>query len=431
MAQVSRLRPGVAFWWLAAALVAGAALRVGWMASIDTQPVTDFDWYFTRAAEIARGLGYQVDGQPTAYWPAGYPALLGAWLAALGPSVTAAKALNILLSLAAIPLVFWIAERLLKSERSAIAAGWMAALFPPFVAYSNILASEPLYIALTLLGCLWMLRAGPRRRLWLAAGLAFGVAALVRPQAAVLPLLLLAGVWLKDGEPLESLSSWAAAGILLAGTALPLIPWTIRNYQAFGSFVFVSTNGGDNLLIGHHEGSTGRYKNPDACGLERPPGMGEVERDREARRAALESIRTHPERVAEMAGPKLAATFGPGRDAAYWGFQTERGRLIVPGRVEHRGLFKWFGGAAWWSQVVLLIAALAGTGWLAARLRSLPITPLVVVVFTALVSVAFFGNPRFGLPAAPFLMVLAAGFFASPRRSSEESGTSEEPKSPE
>jgi 4-amino-4-deoxy-L-arabinose transferase-like glycosyltransferase len=420
MAQVSRLRPGVALWWLAAALLAGALLRVGWLAAIDTQPVTDFDWYFTRATEISRGMGYQVEESPTAYWPAGYPALLGAWLALLGSSVTAAKALNILLSMTAIPLVFWIAERLLRSERAAIAAGWMAALFPPFVAYSNILASEPLYVALTLIGVLWMLQAGPRRRWWLGAGLAFGVAALVRPQAAVLPFLVLLAVWLGDGEALEGLSPWAAAGLVLAGTVLPLVPWTIRNAQVFNSFVFVSTNGGDNLLIGHHDGATGRYKNPDACGLERPPGMGEVERDREARAAALAYIRSEPQSVLNLAGAKLAATFGPGRDAAYWGFQTERGRLIVPGRFEDQYLFKWFSGAAWWGQALLLAGALAGTGWLALRLRRVPITPLVVLGFTALVSVAFFGNPRFGLPAVPFLVVLACGFLASPVTSRTE-----------
>ena len=54
-----------------------AIMRLFWIFAVDTQPVSDFNWYFERAIEISRGNGYSIDGKPTAFWPVGYPAFVG------------------------------------------------------------------------------------------------------------------------------------------------------------------------------------------------------------------------------------------------------------------------------------------------------------------------------------------------------------------
>ena len=43
-------------------------IRLLWIALMDTQPVSDFRWYYDRAIEISRGNGYVIDATPTAYW---------------------------------------------------------------------------------------------------------------------------------------------------------------------------------------------------------------------------------------------------------------------------------------------------------------------------------------------------------------------------
>ncbi|MFX8285789.1 hypothetical protein ABTL53_19805, partial [Acinetobacter baumannii] len=45
---------------------------LGWVT-----PSSDADWYFARAAMLARGQGYLSNaGLPTAYWPPGWPMAL-------------------------------------------------------------------------------------------------------------------------------------------------------------------------------------------------------------------------------------------------------------------------------------------------------------------------------------------------------------------
>ena len=46
--------------------------RVG-VLLVDVVPTSDAAWYFGRAAELAAGLGYLDKGEPTAFWPPGWP----------------------------------------------------------------------------------------------------------------------------------------------------------------------------------------------------------------------------------------------------------------------------------------------------------------------------------------------------------------------
>jgi hypothetical protein len=71
-------------------------------------------------------------------------------------------------------------------------------------------------------------------------GIAVGYSALCRPQALmVVPFLLLLALGRGRGGRL------AAAAALLAGLAIAIAPWTIRNYVVQGQrFVLIATNGG-------------------------------------------------------------------------------------------------------------------------------------------------------------------------------------------
>jgi hypothetical protein len=49
---------------------------------------------------------------------------------------------------------------------------------------------------------------------------------------------------------------------LLAGIALVLLPWTLRNHRCFDRWIVTTTNGGINLYIGNNPSSTGGYYLP-------------------------------------------------------------------------------------------------------------------------------------------------------------------------
>jgi hypothetical protein len=397
---------------LALALAIALGLRAWWVATVDTQPVTDFGWYYDRAVSIASGLGYQVDGSPTAYWPVGYPAFLALFFAAFGPSLGLAKALNVGLTVAVVGLSWLVARRLFAREGVAHLTALLLAVHPAWVAYSSILASEPLFSVLVLAGTAFMLghRRGSRTAL-ASAGLVFGLATLVRPQGAALPALLLLCLAWRDRREAFRGEVWKAALWVYLPLILTLAPWTVRNWQVLGGFVFVSTNGGDNLLIGHHPASPGTYVRPTQLAPE-TAAMDEIERDRAARRLAMRAVMADPVRSLRLAGPKLKATFLTGTDAPYWAFQTRPGGLVTPGMDEHRSLYLWFSGVSKASPSVVLTLFLAGL--LAGLLRfpkgggPLPATPVAMVLATAALVCVFFGNPRFGLPALPFLLMVGS-----------------------
>jgi hypothetical protein len=72
--------------------------------------------------------------------------------------------------------------------------------------------------------------------------------------------------------------------------------WTARNYLVFDTFFFVSTNSGENLLIGNTENSTPNSgTNVDISKyLDRAAGLGEAERNKFFTQQAIHFIIEHP-----------------------------------------------------------------------------------------------------------------------------------------
>ena len=74
--------------WVVPALFALALVsRLVFVVLLPQDPVSDGEWYMVRAAEMARGMGYQEAGHPTAFWPVGYPALLAGSMMLVGPGL--------------------------------------------------------------------------------------------------------------------------------------------------------------------------------------------------------------------------------------------------------------------------------------------------------------------------------------------------------
>lgn len=407
MARSSQLSKEL--WGVVAILAVALALRLMWVMIVPTQPVTDFAWYLDRALAMARGEGFTVDGVPTAYWPVGYPAVLS-WAIRLFPGlepVSVGKGLNLLLSLFCVGLTFAVGRSISGRREVGLIAAGILAIHPALVAYSGILAAEPLFLFLILLATWLAIYGADQPWLWLLVGLTCGGAALVRPQAAVLPLILVFGVWVWSRQRGKSLLPLMAAGLALLGLGAALTPWTLRNRAVYGSTFLVSLNGGDNLWIGHHPQGNGRYKTPP--GIPQNPEL-ELANERATRAEALRWIRSNPGRSLSLIPAKWEATFLSTTDLAYWAFQTQRGKLVIPGAGADKPLYFFTQGAAFWANRTLLFLAFLGVG-LGLRHtggRRFLAVPLLHIGLVALVTAVFFGNPRFGLPAIPFLALLAA-----------------------
>ena len=161
-----------------------------------------------------------------------------------------------------------------------MAAG-LSALYIYFFYYAGALITEPFYI----IGILWTfdvalrlatvrqnyeLNSRPRitnGRLWLELGIALGVTILLRQLFLLfVPFLYLWLWWMnrqKTAEAqLQQPRSWQwqtdfwppLKGMVVATSivTLMIVPWTVRNYRAFGTFVPLNTNAGYAFFWGNH-----------------------------------------------------------------------------------------------------------------------------------------------------------------------------------
>jgi 4-amino-4-deoxy-L-arabinose transferase-like glycosyltransferase len=399
---------------LLAALAVGFVLRAGWCVYATRRPETFGDpfAYLNHAEDIARGDGYRTFfvGAPTAYYPVGYPALLGGalWMArGVSDAVTTtgvASVVNIAAGLATIVLVYAIACAV-ASQRVARIAAVVVAVFPGLVLYSATAHYESVLAALVAV-VTWLAlgRAGEIVPPWprlVALGAALGVATLVRPIVAPFGLVLLV-VWRRVGWR----RSVGAVAVVAAVAAVVLIPWSVRSTRAMGGLVLVSTNTGDNLCIGHAPFSKGHYHGlEETCwqGFDDVPSDRlELERDRENTRRALAFARDHPRREVVLLVRK-----------AYYLVEHDHEGVLA---VESYGAEPFLGAAQrtalragadlFWYAVA--VAAAVG-GWIAWHRRDVP--SRVVIGFVAVLlgaPLAFFGGARFHVPAAPLLALLAA-----------------------
>jgi hypothetical protein len=178
----------------------------------------------------------------------GYPAYLALVYGLFGRRPALAIAGQILLGSLSVWLTYWLARQCgLPAGAGLLAAALMAVDFMTNMEVVSLL-TETVFTALLLASlCLLLRYCGAPRWPWLlaSAGL-IALAALTRPIAQALPLLLLPVFWL--AAPVARRRAALLAGLTFAGLSLGLINvWAARNYARSGDWT-LSTIADDNLL---------------------------------------------------------------------------------------------------------------------------------------------------------------------------------------
>jgi tetratricopeptide (TPR) repeat protein len=265
---------------LAAILMAGALVRVSYFADLRNDPL------FRRPAFDAELHDYWARALVTGDWkappgrndpeirtrpffrPPGYPYFLAAVYRMTGGDPAATRGVQFLIGLGTCWLGFLLGRRLFGPVAGLVAAAGLAFSWP-MIFFEGELLDPCLLAALTLGSMLVLVWAGDRPGVGraLAAGALVGSMALVRPNALV--FLPAAAAWLGWTAlcRVPRRAAFSAALALVAGGALAVAPATMRNAIASGELVFISGNGGINLLIGN---------NPEADGVH--AGVPDIER---------------------------------------------------------------------------------------------------------------------------------------------------------
>jgi 4-amino-4-deoxy-L-arabinose transferase-like glycosyltransferase len=240
------------------------------------QPYGDIDSgvYARLAGRIAKGdLLLRGEG-PVPYFVS---PLYAYFLAATGVSFPVVRVIQILLGTAAVALVFLTARRLF-GERAALPAGVLFAL-TGVVTFHEVLilqaALDPFLTALFLYLLAVGLTSGgvslevnreaagtPRGshwRMFVAAGAAGGLLCLNRPNALLCVAALAAALFLFTFKE-NSLRALLLAAAFVAGAAVTIAPFTLRNLSVSQDFVLISSHGGLNFLVGNGPGANGVYR---------------------------------------------------------------------------------------------------------------------------------------------------------------------------
>lgn len=272
------------------------------------------------AHSVATGHGFaspfRVDTGPTAWMTPVYPLLLGGVMKMFGAytvnSWFAAASLNILfVTLACIPIYF--AGKKIGGERNGLALGslaaWLWAIFPNAILMPVESMWEASLAALLGATILWLTLRLDERSTWInwsAYGLLWGFTLMTNATFGALLPFLLGWLWWrahKRNTQHAQIAARIAATIAIA--LLCCVPWTIRNYRVFHTFVPLRSVLGLQLWLGNNAETQDIFRgnlHPIYNESERAHyiAVGELEYMREKKELAVAYMLANPAREAHL-----------------------------------------------------------------------------------------------------------------------------------
>jgi hypothetical protein len=281
---------------IAVILRVGSAIYQG--NEVETLPgVFDQVSYDALARRVVAGHGFSFAevhwpitraGEPTAHWSYLYTLYLSAIYGSVGAYPLVARLLQAVIAGALHCWLAWRIGRRIGCPTVGLGAAILSAVYIYFFYYAGALMTETFYIV----GILWTLDCAMRLaeslrksqlaplsgwarwRLWLELGLAVGITLLLRQVFLLFVPFLFLWLW---WDHLRGVRAYAAdsgdsnvggpvmagwgprirplfLGSLLAGLVVGclIVPWTIRNYRVFHTFVLLNTNSGYAFFWGNH-----------------------------------------------------------------------------------------------------------------------------------------------------------------------------------
>ena len=375
-------------------LLAALILRTVWALLVPVSPVADSSAYHMFAQNIAFKHQYAfANGDITAYWPVGTSAIYALLYALFGVSFLPIVIFNIIIGTGIVWLTYKIGQTYLSSA-TALTAAWIMALWPTFIQFTTILASELIFIFFVLVAIyIWGNTKMPPIYRALFWGSMVCAAAYMRPTALPLIVLLPTIEWMHKRDMRACLTSLVVAA---SAIALLIAPWAYRNYQQFGHPVLISTNGGVNLWMGNHPGSNGGANKEPVT-----PYDNEAERDAYLKREAISFILHNPISYLELAVKRAILTYKAETIGVHWNAALQKNLNNTT-----LSILKGLSTLYWWAVIMLACYGLYHLvpDKKVGLFHVLMIVPAYLFIFPILTV----GQDRYHLPINPFLAIYAA-----------------------
>ena len=399
---------------------AALVLRVGYVLavhSIDAQPSSDGIAYDQLAWNLARGMGFQLQGEVALYATAKAPLLpwlLSVLYRATGHSYFAALIMQCVIG-AFVPLGVRALGRTMFGPSIGRIASWLAVVHPLLLFFSGYLLTESLFCVLVLAALTasveWLKNPRPSRAIM--TGLWWALATLTRPTALPLPVIVTLWAWAPLGLMLRPAQRAKQVGLVFLTVALVLAPWAIRNTLVLGEFVLVTTGGGRTLLDANNakvwDDPALRGNAISTAEVEpwksRWNGLSETDVDRAASREAIAFGLSRWRQWPEMAVVKLARFWRPNAVTSGTGRWWARGSL--PDRV-----LGTLDPLLLWSLLVWPMALWGLVRTVRFSRRHFQLLPFWVIAMFTLSTMVFWGALRMRVPVEPLVLLYAGAGIA-------------------
>jgi len=361
-------------------------LRLLFVKNNSSLPYSDAAVYDNLAFSIAQGNGYvNLNGSPHSFYPPAYPFFLSMIYSLFGHSYAVVRIIQSAIGAFSILFIYLIARKYI-SQILSLTVSALFLMYLPFIRSAGLLLTESVFTFILLLIIFYILRTQERDSVgdYIILGLLLGVGMLTRSVMLFFPIFL---------APLFlwSLKKWGKKAILnyvvMSLVFLTVVlPWTFRNYSVYRRLVPISTASGLGFYSSYcpKGGVFGLLADPN------DPIMVEANKIEDAAskssflfKKTLRFIADNPKKVLLLEAKKAVYFWAP--------FDWE----IVGG--------KWFN----FIYVVIVPFFLVGL-YLSFKAikRSYPI--LLPIIYFQIMTLIFYGSPRFRLPIEPYIFILGA-----------------------
>lgn len=365
--------------------------------------------YDKTALNLIKGNGYMMDpGIPFAGREPGYTLFFLVPIYFLfGHTVLAVQVFQIILSLLIIFLIYLLSKKYF-SQKVAILAALFFTLYPPLIAYSSEILTEIPFTFLLIFSVFLILRSIEARskKMCFAGGIILGAATLTRLVSVFLPFFLIPIFYFAFLNWRRTVQYFL---LIFIAIAIFVIPWVLRNYLVFNTFIFGRLGAGEIYWSGSYIPWEGEWRGyiPPLTELEK--GLNPIESDRKMFRLAIENIKENPSGVLKIWLKKPAKLF----------FKDEFKSVLERENKFAEFLSKRYLSPNFVKKILLginiLIVVLAFIGFPKAFFQNKFITILFFLIISYFLISYLPLNPdqRYKLPLMPYIMVLASiGFWS-------------------
>jgi 4-amino-4-deoxy-L-arabinose transferase-like glycosyltransferase len=394
--------PSTVFW--ISVLVCALVPRLIVAIAVSYEPRADAWWLHSAATSLAKGDGFAVDGQPTAYRPPGYPFLLSLTYRLFGPHIGLAWVWGLVSIVIVLIAVHVIAKKLYGLAVARIAV-LLAATYPALILMTGQSLSDLPFMAGLLLLSAFVLISSPYR--WpnsIVIGIAAAILTLTRGVGIGL-FLIMPMIWFLRLPDLRKLLS---SVVVTAGVfGICVAPWVLRNQAVFGVST-LDTHFGFNVYEGNHPGAQGGSEPigwPQSIEM---TNSNEATVDHEFLRLGMAFAATHPREVASTIPKKFMNLYLLETEAVTSLFQ---GDHPSPAWMKY-ALY----GVSQFAYVLLLIAVCArAVDYFvpARRPHGAQWTGLLIAGYFTGICLIFHGEDRYRLPILPWFLIESALVLAS------------------